>query len=125
MSATFRVIVAGSRTFGDFALLVRKLDSLLAGKSLPVCIISGAARGADQLGEKYASMRGLDLVRMPAEWDRDGKSAGFKRNTRMAQTADALVAFWDGKSRGTKHMIAEAHKKNLNVRVIFYRKENA
>lgn len=57
---------------------------------------------------------------MPADWDLYGKSAGFKRNVQMAEYADALVAFWDGASSGTKHMIETAQKMGLDVRVKKY-----
>lgn len=56
-----------------------------------------------------------------ADWDLDGKSAGFKRNVKMAEYADALVAFWDGSSRGTKHMIDIAKEKGLDIRIKRYR----
>ena len=53
----------------------------------------------------------IKLSTSPADWDLDGKSAGFKRNVKMAEYADALVAFWDGESKGTKHMIETAKEK--------------
>ena len=78
------------------------------------------ARGADRLGERYAKERGYKVIYFPADWDIDGRSAGFKRNVKMAEYADALVAFWDGKSSGTKHMIETAQGKGLDVRVKRY-----
>lgn len=68
-------------------------------------VISGTAKGADKLGERFAKENNLTLHRFPADWNRYGKSAGYKRNVEMADNADALLALWDGKSRGTKHMI--------------------
>ena len=58
--------------------------------------------------------------RFPADWDKYGKAAGYKRNGEMARNADALIAFWDGKSRGTKHMIDLAKKYDLQARVVMY-----
>ena len=117
----FKLIVAGSRSFNDYDLLKRKLDHLLANKDLAtVHIVSGTARGADQLGERYAKERGCQLERFPANWARYGKSAGFERNTRMANHADALMAFWDGESRGTTHMIRTMQAANKPVRVTTY-----
>lgn len=113
----FRVIVAGSREFSDYDLLRNRLDYLLQNKP-DVTIISGTARGADQLGERYAAERGYAVERHPADWDRYGKSAGYRRNAEMAECSDALVAFWDGQSRGTRHMINLAKEKGLAVRVI-------
>lgn len=57
----------------------------------------------------------MPVDRFPAQWDRDGKSAGYKRNVVMAILSDALIALRDGKSRGTKHMIEEAKRRGLRV----------
>lgn len=120
----FRVIVAGGRDFNNYALLRDKLDYALRNKvSEGITIVSGAAKGADILGEKYAKERGYEIDSHPAKWDEFGKSAGYIRNKEMAQNADALMAFWDGKSRGTKHMIDLANKQGLKVIVINYGKE--
>lgn len=118
----FRVIIAGTRTFTDYTLLQRECNHLLSEKQRThnIVVVSGTARGADTLGERYARERGFQLRRFPADWDKDGKKAGMLRNYRMADNADALIAFWDGTSRGTANMIDIARKKNLPVRVIRY-----
>lgn len=118
----FRVVVAGSRGFDDFPLLREKLTLLIAGKvkTHEVVIVSGGARGADQLGEQYARQHGLDVEVMPADWNRLGRSAGYQRNQDMADVADAVVAFWNGSSPGTRHMINLAKERNLPLRVIRY-----
>lgn len=116
----FKVIVAGGRDFNDYELLKSKLDYVLQKKLPNVTIVSGTARGADRLGEKYATERGLEVVKFPAEWDKYGKSAGYRRNAEMADYADGCVCFWDGKSRGTKHMIDLAKKKGIQCIVINY-----
>jgi len=115
-----RTIVAGGRDFKDAGLLGITLDSFRQSVSSTVTIISGAARGADSLGEDYALECELNLKRFPADWDIHGKSAGFIRNTQMAEYAEALIAFWDGKSRGTQHMIDIALRKGLLVKVCRY-----
>jgi hypothetical protein len=115
----FKVIVAGGRDFADYDLLKSKLDNLLVNRD-PVEIVSGTARGADKLGEFYAKRSQLAVALFPADWDLYGKSAGYKRNAQMADYADALVAFWDGKSRGTMHMINLAKSAGLQVRVVNY-----
>lgn len=119
-SPVFRLIVAGSRDFVNYELLKQKCDSLLSLKKQThsIVIVSGTARGADQLGERYAAERGYQVERFPADWENDGKAAGPIRNAQMAAYADALVAFWDGRSRGTKDMIERAEMRNLPVRVI-------
>ena len=76
------------------------------------------ARGADTLGEQYAKERGIPIRYFPADWQTLGKSAGYQRNVQMAQYADALVAFWDGRSKGTKHMIDTAQRFKLDIRVV-------
>lgn len=117
----FKVIIAGSRNFDNYELLKTKMDHLLSQKQ-DIEIVSGAARGADQLGERYAAERGYALKQFPADWDTYGKSAGYKRNAEMAEYADAAVVFWDGESRGSKHMIDLALAKKLAVRVVKYNK---
>ena len=121
---SFRVIIAGGRDFKDYDRLKDACDKILANKLAEgITVISGTARGADSLGERYAQERGFSLIRMPAEWDRYGKAAGYKRNEAMAQTAGAgggLIAFWDGKSRGTGHMIDLAKQYGLAVRIVQY-----
>lgn len=119
----FRVVVAGSRSFQDKELLFSKLDFFLQNrKPEEIEIVSGTARGADTMGEKYAQARGLKVKRFPAEWDRFGKSAGYRRNEQMVTYADALVAFWDGHSPGTRHMISLCKKKGMPMRVVVQKK---
>lgn len=117
----FKVIIAGSRDFNDYELLKFKTTHILQNiiaKGEEIIIISGTARGADQLGERYALEMGYKLERYPAKWDIYGKRAGYLRNQQMAEVADAAIIFWDGKSRGTKHMIDTARSKGLQYRVI-------
>lgn len=116
----FRVIVAGGRDFNNYDGLAASLDYLLKNINDEIQIVCGMARGTDRLGEQYAKERGYKIIYMPADWDIDGRSAGFKRNVKMAEYADALVAFWDGKSPGTKHMIETAKSKGLDIRVKRY-----
>lgn len=114
----FKVIVAGSRTFDDYKLFCEKLDYLFKDQSDEICIICGLAKGADMLGQRYAINNHLYIKYYPADWHTNGKSAGIIRNIQMAEEADALVAFWDGESKSTKHMIDIAKKKRLKVRII-------
>ena len=117
----FKLIVAGTRCFNDYTFMIDKLDFLLSNKSSSeIEIVSGGARGADSLGEKYAKHRGYKLTIFKANWDLYGKSAGYRRNAEMADYADACVVFWDGKSKGTKHMIDLANKKGIRCVVIEY-----
>lgn len=117
----YRVIIAGCRDFNDYELLKEKCDYFLQDeKKEDVVIISGHASGADALGERYAQERGFLLETYPADRKAHGRIAGPIRNARMASVANALIAFWDGKSMGTKNMIETAKNHNLKVVVVRY-----
>ena len=122
----FKVIIVGSRGFSNYRLLKEQCNKYLREKrkTCNIVVVSGHARGADTLGEKYAKEEGFDLEIYPAQWDKYGKSAGFRRNEQMGNIADALIAFWDGKSHGTKHMIDIMNEKNLQVKVVEYEASN-
>ena len=113
----FRVIIAGSRYFTDYDLLVQRCDNSLAHVIEPIEIVSGAAPGADRMGELYATARGYSLVKFPAQWNKFGRSAGPIRNRQMAEYANALIAFPLGKSFGTRNMIATAKELGLSVQM--------
>ena len=122
-----KVIIAGTRDFDNYELLKQKMDKILAARvrnNEEIIIVSGTARGADKLGERYARERGYTIKRFPANWDKNGKRAGYIRNEEMAKYADACVYFWDEVSRGTKHMIDLATRYKLALRVIKYNKYN-
>jgi hypothetical protein len=112
-----KVIVAGSRTFRDYELLRNVCDKALSLQT-EVEVVSGTADGADKLGEKYAWERCYSVKKFPADWVKFGRGAGHIRNAEMANYADALIAFWDNKSRGTKHMIDLANRRGLKVKVV-------
>ncbi len=116
----YRVIIAGSRSFNDYELLREQCLSILQEKMRThrVIIVSGHARGADSLGERFANEFRLPFELHPAKWRLLGKAAGMVRNAEMAKCSDALIAFWDGESRGTRHMINFARKRGLEVSVI-------
>ena len=135
MVKTFKVIIAGSRSFSNYNLLEEKCNKILTSISDEIWIISGCAIGADLLGEKYAKNKGYYLMECPAPWDdihgkpynqikysKSGKKywslAGMYRNETMVKEADACIVFWDGKSTGTENMIDLAKKYKLKLRVI-------
>lgn len=118
-----RLVIAGSRDFNDYELLTECANKFVwFFRPDQVTIISGTARGADQLGERYARDFSHKLEKFPALWDSFGKRAGIIRNTEMAQTATHALIFWDGKSRGTSHMIGECKK--FGVEGCFVRYDN-
>lgn len=112
-----KVIIAGTRTFKNYELLKKHVDAILANQK-DVEIVSGGAMGTDRLGEKYALSHTLMIKRFVADWNKYGKAAGPIRNKQMAEYADALIAFWDGKSKGTESMISLAKEHNLKIRII-------
>jgi len=119
MKPLFRVIIAGSRSFSDIELMRSKCDAILKAKAdtHDIAIVSGTAGGADKMGEQYASERGYQVHRYAAKWDELGRRAGYVRNQLMMDNADAVIVFWDGVSKGSRHMmdIAEAAKAPLRV----------
>jgi len=121
MKKDFRVIIAGGRDFNDYNNLKIFCDKVLKNKKdSNIIILSGTARGADKLGEKYAKVKKYEIEMYYPDWDGFGKIAGIKRNETMGNNADALIAFWNGISKGTKHMIGYAKSKNLPVRIFYY-----
>ena len=118
----FKVIIAGSRGFSNYKLLKEQCNKYLCEKrrTCNIIIVSGHARGADTLGERYAQDEGFALEVYPAQWKKLGKQAGYRRNEQMAEVADALIAFWDGESKGTKHMIDIMNNKGLPTKVVNY-----
>ena len=133
MIRELRIIVAGSRDFKDYQLLRDTLmyyltdmdDADVVDNPSQVKFISGTARGADVLGEQFAYTYEYDVIRFVPDWDVYGKSAGYRRNAEMAKYASeaygVLFAFWDGKSKGTKHMIDLANRYGLEVHVVKYK----
>lgn len=110
-----KVIIAGSRDITDKWAIV---EAVGATDWIIDEVVSGAARGVDTLGEEFAAIHNIPIKQFPAEWDVHGKSAGYVRNYAMAQYADALIAVWDGKSKGTLNMINTMA--NLNKPVFVY-----
>lgn len=120
MKSDFKVIIAGSRTFQDLSLLTRKCDRVLSSRldTDNIVIVSGTANGADVLGEVYAKNRGFNVMRFPADWTKHGRRAGYIRNEQILAIADAVIVFWDGSSKGSKHMMAISDEKGIPLRVI-------
>lgn len=114
------IIIAGCRNFNDYSVVEKEVMELIGnfiGK-IEIEIISGGATGADALGERFAKEHNLSLKVVPADWKTYGRSAGPRRNEQMARMAGTLIAFWDGKSRGTKNMIDTAKRFGLRVKVV-------
>jgi hypothetical protein len=110
-----KLIIAGSRTFADYQLLCQ---TLAPERPHITQVLTGGARGADQLGYRWAWKHAIRHQLFRAEWERFGKSAGVRRNAQMAQDGDVLIAFWDGQSPGTRHMISYMQQLGKPVVVI-------
>lgn len=98
-----KLAVVGSRTFKDYELLEEAIIEI--EKKHISTIISGGAKGADSLAARFANEWNIPLIECLPEWKKYGKSAGLKRNFDIVSQCDYLIAFWDGKSKGTKHSI--------------------
>jgi uncharacterized phage-like protein YoqJ len=117
----FQLIVAGGRDFSDTELFLQTMQQVEQDLSeYSVSLVSGMAKGADMLGYMFARQEGITCHRFPADWNKYGKAAGFRRNQEMADFSDGLVAFWDGKSHGTKHMIETMKAQNKWIMVVRY-----
>lgn len=114
-----KVIVAGGRDFTNYKFVQDKLDALFRNRKddSNITILSGTASGTDKLGERYAKNRKYSLKTFPANWKDFGRAAGPIRNTEMVKEGTHLVAFWDGKSKGTADIISKAIKKGIPIRI--------
>lgn len=110
-----KLAVVGSRTFNDYDKVIYTLDKF---RDKITVIISGGAKGADTLAERYANQNGIKTVIYYPDWDSHGRSAGFIRNADIVKSSDAVIAFWDGRSKGTKHTIDYAKRLNKPVLIV-------
>jgi hypothetical protein len=115
-----KVIIAGSRSIADYPQVCSCINM---SRFSILEVVSGGARGVDKLGEAWAKEHSIPIKAFPADWNHQGRAAGIVRNQEMAAYADALIAIWDGESRGTKHMIEYMRDKMMkSVEVWVYNK---
>ena len=112
-----KIVIAGSRSFHDYQLLCQ---TLAPERHRITQVLTGGARGADQLGYRWAWKHQVRHQLFRADWERFGKSAGMRRNHQMAQAGDVLVACWDGQSPGTAHMIQRMEQLGKPVVVVHF-----
>ena len=119
MVVIMKVAIIGSREFTDYELLKRKCDGILKNIQCPT-IISGGAKGTDQLAERYARENNFPIIIHKPNWYTDGKRAGMKRNISILKECTHVIAFWNGISPGTEHMIrySKIYKRELRIVVI-------
>ena len=128
-----KVIIAGGRDFYNsadeklmkehYVVGIKALDALVEKYNITE-VVCGKAKGADSFGEQWAIANDIPLAEFPADWNRFGLGAGPKRNCEMGDYADLLLAFWDGKSKGTKHMISYMKKLRKPVVLKYYNYED-
>ena len=110
-----KIAIIGSRNFTNYKLLQEILEQYQPKITL---VVSGAAKGADSLGEKWALENNIQTLIFPADWNQYGKIAGFIRNEDIIKNCDCCVAFWDGESKGTKHSLSLCKKYNKPVKIV-------
>ena len=125
MKKVMRVIISGGRTYDNYEYFCEKMDEILKPyiDDYDIEIITGYAVGVDRMGDKYAMTHGHTSHVIPALWNKYGENAGHIRNMEMGNfakrtTMNLLVAFWNGKSRGTKDMIDYAKKIMIPVKIV-------
>ena len=112
-----KVIICGGRNFTDYQYLNAYVKMVPPWIEITE-VVSGHADGADTLGEQWATKNNIPLKIFPADWERLGRRAGPIRNIEMSKYAEGCIAFWNGTSTGTKHMIDTAIKAGLWTYVI-------
>lgn len=110
-----KIAVIGSRSFNDYVFLKDTLLKIISGISSDVTIVSGGAKGADILSEKFARENNLQTEIYLPDWKKFGRGAGIVRNKDIVNASDIVVAFWDGKSKGTLSSINIAKKQNKKI----------
>jgi len=118
-----RVAIIGSRNWSsnDTGVIRQRVLELKAKYSevAPLTILSGGAKGVDTIAVHMAEMLDVPFKVYKADWDKFGKSAGFVRNAKLVQEAQKVIAYWDGKSKGTKHTIDLALREHKDLEVHF------
>ncbi len=112
-----KLAIIGGRDFQDYELVKATVAKV---KSEIVAIVSGGAKGADSLAERYAREHGIPVEVYPADWNKHGRRAGFLRNQDIISACDAVIAFWDGVSAGTRSSIEIADKAGKSVHIEGY-----
>lgn len=111
--------IIGSRQYDDFEYFTAKVKKYIAKIGLPIAeIVSGGAAGPDDMAEDFSIDQGYSFRAFEADWDKHGNIAGFLRNDEIVDVCSDVIAFWDGKSKGTKDTIDKALRKRKNVLIV-------
>ena len=116
-----RLAIVGGRDFDDYDVLVTWADSIFYMQDTDSkIVVSGGARGADSLARRYAGEHIAEYLEFPADWETHGKAAGFIRNQQIVDACDMVLAFWDGKSKGTQDTITKAKKAKKSTFIVYF-----
>lgn len=124
-----KLAIVGGRDFKDKILMARWVALIMTANIVEVKdklikydvkIISGGARGADSLGEMFAKIYGCCMAIYKPDWKKHGKAAGFIRNQQIVDNCEIVLAFWDGKSNGTRDTINKAKKAKKPTFIVYY-----
>jgi hypothetical protein len=113
-----KIAVVGSRGFNDWQLFKSVMQEYK-----PTEIISGGARGADSMAALWAKENKIPLKEIRPDYARYGRAAPIRRNDLIVDAAELVVAFWDGKSRGTKHVIDYTEKTGKYLKIIIHKEK--
>ena len=114
------IVIGGCRNYNDYDYFFNSVHYYLSSvcSKYDIVIISGGCRGTDKLAQRYAFEKGYKFEECVAEWGKYGRSAGPIRNRKMVTKADCVIAFWDGKSKGTGNLIDFAKEFNKPIRIV-------
>jgi len=114
-----KVLVCGSRDFANPFTVSLAIDQRMSELPVPTHVIHGAAPGADRIAAEAAERHGHNVQPFPADWETHGRRAGVIRNVQMLdEKPDLVIAYWNGRSRGTAHTVREARRRGIPVEVI-------
>ena len=109
-----KIGVVGSRDFDDYKKLEKELNKIEGITE----IVSGGAKGADTLAREFAEKNDIKLTEFKPDYEQYGRGAPIRRNKKIVEYSDQIIAFWDGESRGTKNTIDIAEKQDKPITII-------
>jgi len=121
-----KLAIVGGRDFNDEFLMAEHIAMFMTAytneelKTPEIKVISGGAKGADTLGVRFAKIYQCPVIIFKPDWDKYGKAAGFIRNQTIVDSCDMVLAFWDGKSKGTQDTINKAKKAKKPTFIVYY-----
>lgn len=115
-----KLAIVGSRSFDNYERLLGVMGIFYECHTSFHTIVSGGAKGADKLGERWAEYWHIPIEQYLPDWNKNGKAAGFLRNQQIVDACDMVLAFWDGKSSGTKDTIERAKRAKKSTFIVYF-----